>query len=134
MRVLLGLALVASGAFAQTFDVASVKPSAHPAGKDYRGAVVLAADRVTAHNVSLKNLIVEAYHAQPFQVTGGRGWLDWDEFDLDARAGAPVSKEDLRAMLAALLAERFHLALHQDSKEMRVYALSVDKGGPKLHA
>lgn len=133
MRIVLGLALLASTAFAQSFDVASVKASPHTVGKDYRGSVVLGPNRVSGRNVSLRALIVEAYHVQPFQVTGGPGWLDLDEFDLDARPGATATKDQLRSMLVALLAERFHLQLHRDAKEMRVYALSVDKGGPKLH-
>jgi uncharacterized protein (TIGR03435 family) len=133
MRIAFGLAFLASIAFAQSFDVASVKASSHTVGKDYRGAIAFGPDRVVGRNVSLKSLIVEAYHVQPFQVTGGPGWLDLDEFDLDARAGGRATKDQLRSMLVALLAERFHLTLHRDTKEMRVYALSVDKGGPKLH-
>jgi uncharacterized protein (TIGR03435 family) len=132
MRAVFCLGLLASAALAQPFEVASVKPSARAVGKDYRGAVVFGSERVSARNVSLKGLIVEAYHVQPFQVSGGPGWLDLDEFDIDARAGATTTKDQLRSMLQALLADRFHLTIHRNSKEMRVYALSVDKGGPKL--
>jgi uncharacterized protein (TIGR03435 family) len=137
MRIVLGLAIslgfLAYDGVAQSFDVASVKPSARAVGKDYRGAVVFGPERVSARNVSLKGLIVEAYHVQPFQVSGEPGWLDLDEFDVDAHAGGPTGKDELRSMLVALLGERFHLTLHRDLKEMRVYALLVDKGGPKLH-
>ncbi len=132
VRALLCVLLLAAGLAAQTFDVASVKPSPRAVSKDYRGSVVLRADRITAHNVSLKSLIAEAWRMQPFQVTGGPGWLDNDEYDLDARAGAPASPAALRTMLQALLAGRFHLACHAEIKEMRVYALVLDKGGPKL--
>lgn len=125
--------MLASAAVAQSFDVASVKPSTRAVGKDDRGALIFGPDRASARNVSLKGLIVEAYHVQPFQVSGGPGWLDLDEYDIDARAGVTATKDQLRSMLQALLAERFHLAIHRDSKEMRVYALSVDKGGPKLY-
>ncbi len=132
-RVMPALVLVLA-AYSQTFEVASVKPSAHAVGKDARGTVVvIGADRATARNISLKGIIVAAYDLQPFQVAGGPGWLDLDEFDLDARAGSPVSQAELRSMLQQLLKERFHLALHRDFKDMRVYALLIDKGGPKLH-
>ncbi|HEX3878985.1 MAG TPA: TIGR03435 family protein, partial [Bryobacteraceae bacterium] len=57
---------------------------------------------------------------------------DLDEFDLDARAGQPSPAKLLRTMLQALLVERFHLAVHHDNKEMRVYILTVDKSGAKL--
>lgn len=135
MRITFVIALVAaSAAAAQTFDVASIKPSAHPVGKDARGRINFEPNRLSAGNVSLLNLIVEAWHVQPFQVTAGPGWLDLDEFDLDARTASAPSKEQMRAMLQSLLTERFHLALHRNTKDMRVYALMVDKGTPKLHS
>ncbi len=134
MRITPGVALLAAVAFAQTFDVASVKPSRRAVGKDARGAMVFEPTRVSARNVSLKGMIAEAYGVQPFQVTGGAGWLDLDEFDLDARANKPSTRAQLDAMLQATLAERFQLVLHRESKEMRVYALSVEKSGPKLRA
>lgn len=133
MRIPLGLALLAAVAFAQTFDVASVKPSPRAVGKDNRGALVFEPTRVATRNISLKALIVEAYRVQPFQVTGGAGWLDLDEFDIDARAANASTRAQFDAMLQALLAERFHLVLHRETKELRVYMLLVDKGGPKLH-
>jgi uncharacterized protein (TIGR03435 family) len=132
MTVAPALFLLAFAASAQTFDVASVKPIARPVGKDARGNLVAGPDRIGGRNVSLKSLIAEAYRVQPYQISGGPNWLDLDEFDIDARSGAPVTREQLRAMLQALLAERFHLTLHRDTKEMRVYALIVDKGGARL--
>jgi uncharacterized protein (TIGR03435 family) len=134
MRLAIGIALLTLAAAAQVFEVASVKPSAHPVGKDARGAITFEPNRVSARSVSLLNLIVAAWRVQPFQVTGGPGWLDLDEFDLDARAASASGKEQLGAMLQSLLAERFHLSLRRDTKEMRVYALTVDKGTPRLHA
>jgi uncharacterized protein (TIGR03435 family) len=64
---------------------------------------------------------------RPFQVTGGPKWLDAAEFDIEARGG-----DDLRLMLQDLLHERFHLSLHREKKEMRVYNLLVGGNGPKL--
>ena len=131
--------LLVGESFGQTpnppaFDVASVKPSARQVGKDARGEIATGPDRLSGRNVSLKSLIVEAYHLQQHQVSGGPNWLDSDEFDIDARAGAPASKEQLGLMLRTLLADRFRLSLHRETRELRVYALVVDKGGPKLHA
>jgi uncharacterized protein (TIGR03435 family) len=134
MRITFILALIAAPAAAQIFDVASIKSSAHAVGKDGRGRMNFEPNRVSARNVSLLNLIVEAWHAQPFQVTGQPGWLDLDEFDLDARVTSAASREQMRAMLQSLVAERFRLALHRETREMRVYALTVDKGAPKLHS
>lgn len=124
--------LLTLAASAQTFEVATVKPSGHPVGRDGRGVMTFEPTRASVRNASLFNLIVDAYNVQPFQVTGGPGWLDVDEFDLDARTGAPASSEQMHGMLQALLAERFHLALHREAKQMRSYALMVDKAA-KLH-
>lgn len=133
MRILPALFVYAVSASAQSFDVATVKASGHPVGKDYRGALLVEPGRVSARNVSLLYLIGEAYHVQPFQVTGGPKWLDEDEFDIDARSDAHFTAEQMRTMLQALLAERFRLAAHRDKKEMRVYALAAGPGGAKLH-
>jgi len=117
---------------AQSFDVASVKPSAKPVGKDYNNQIVIGPSTFGGRNVTLKRLIVEAYGVQPPQVFGGPKWLDESEYDVEAKAGQAVSKEDLRKMLQALLVSRFHLAIHRETRELKVYELVVDKGGPKI--
>ena len=111
------------------FEVASVKPSARTVGPDYGNKIVFSPTGVTARNTTLKRLIVEAYHVHPFQVQGGPKWIDSAEFDVEAKSGAGA---DQRAMLSVLLAERFHLAFHRESREMRVYNLSIDKNRPTL--
>jgi uncharacterized protein (TIGR03435 family) len=130
------LLFFAIGCFGQaattsTFAVASLKKSAQAAGRDARGAIVIGADRVSARNVSLKDLLVAAHHLEPYQVSGP-GWLDSDEFDMDARADGPVSQEQLRLMLQNLLSERFQLSLHRYEKEVATYALVIDRNGPKI--
>ena len=54
-------------------------------------------------------------------------------YDITARVGRSASKEDIRLMLRAMLASRFKLTLHHESKEMPVYKLVVGKSGLKLH-
>src|SRR6185369_16053849 len=98
------------------FAVASLKPSAREAGRDYRGALLVGADRLTGRNVTLLALIAEAYGVEPFRISGP-SWLDAREFDLDARADAPAPRDRLRTMLRTLLAERFHLLLRTERKE-----------------
>jgi uncharacterized protein (TIGR03435 family) len=121
---------------AESFDVASVKRSEVQKGIDYRGRVEIAGGRVSARNVTLQHLIAAAYHVQSSQVvaaaSGGMKWIDSDEFDIDARADAPATPQQLRAMLQTLLAERFHLVTGREEKELRVNALVVDRGGPKI--
>jgi uncharacterized protein (TIGR03435 family) len=126
--------LVLSGTlFGQSFDVASIKPSPRQVGRDANNQVSITPSGFTGRNVTLKRLVVQAYGLQPYQIFGGPNWLDGAEYDVDAKADGPLTKERLAAMLRTLLAERFHLAVHHDARELRVYELTVDKGGPKIH-
>jgi uncharacterized protein (TIGR03435 family) len=133
MRTVILLVSCLLAARGQSFDVASVKPSARYAGKDYRPAIEVMGGRFQARNASLKDLILAAYHADRYQVAGGPGWLDEDEFDVDARADGNASPDQIRMMLRTLLADRFKLVMRTEQKEMRRYDLVVDRGGPKIH-
>src|SRR5262249_12218032 len=62
------------------------------------------------------------------------GWIRTARFEIEAKAPSPqVTKTELLGMLQGLLAERFHLAIHREKREMPVYALVIGKAGPKLH-
>jgi uncharacterized protein (TIGR03435 family) len=112
------------------FEVASVKPSRSLVGHD--GDVTMEPDRITVRNATLKRLIFEAYHVPYSQITGGPPWLDSNEYDIDAKAAGPVGADQLRLMLRTLLIDRFKLAVRSESKERRVYVLTVGKDGPRL--
>lgn len=60
--------------------------------------------------------------------------LDGEDYDVSAKAGKTVTRTELRQMLQALLIDRFHLALHRETKTQGVYALTVGPHGHKLHA
>lgn len=141
---LLGLgALLAS---AQSFEVASIKPS-DPAVPGMRIGIE-PGGIFSARGVTLKNLITQSYELQDFQVSGGPGWINTERYDIQGKGNGPaVSEEDLVKMTAeqqnqfqqqmlaklrALLADRFQLKIHQETKEMPVYALVVAKNGPKI--
>src|SRR5215208_7404433 len=99
-------------------------------------------------NVVLRQLIEFAYEVQPFQISGGPGWLNTARFTIVAKppqsneAPADIARLTdeqrnaldglVRKRLQALLAERFQLAVHRDKKELPVYALVVTKNGHKL--
>jgi uncharacterized protein (TIGR03435 family) len=116
---------------APKFEVASIKPS-QPGGRG--GAIRPSAggDRYDATNVSLRLMLTVAYRVKNEQLVGGPDWMNTEFYDMRAKAEKPSSIEDLHLMLQDLLAERFKLQFHKDTKEMPVYALSVDKGGPKM--
>jgi uncharacterized protein (TIGR03435 family) len=96
--------------------------------------VAPAGNRFTARNASVRMLILWAYDAADWQVSGGPDWLGSDRFDIEAKPDHPASREQTMAMVQSLLADRFHLTMHHGQKELPVYALAVDKSGPRLAA
>ncbi|HLK65274.1 MAG TPA: TIGR03435 family protein [Bryobacteraceae bacterium] len=125
--------LCASGlAFGQSeaslrFEVASIKPSnADPSSSGVHSGN----GRLTAENVTLKRCIMAAYGIGPNQILGGPDWLDSDRFDIDAKGERPDA--DVMTMLRSLMAERFKLALHRETKPIQAYVLEVAKNGPKM--
>ena len=134
MTRLILLASLAAAAHAQTFDVASVKPSAKPVGKDYNNQITIGPSTFSAKNITLQRLIVEAYNLEPPQVFAGPKWLDESEYEVEAKADRAVSRDDLHKMLQPLLASRFHLVIHHETRELKIYELVVDHGGPKIHS
>ncbi len=134
---ILMLAAALTGALAQsptdsmTFEVASIRPNAANDNRFmFRGGPVLTADGVT-----LKFLVVHAYDVLAYQVSGGPGWMSTDCWDIRAKAGSIKGKlqsEQFLSMLRALLADRFQLKVHSETKEVSVYALVVGKSGSKL--
>jgi uncharacterized protein (TIGR03435 family) len=114
------------------FEVASLKPSL-PGG---RGGIRPApgGERYLATNLSLRQLITEAFRVKADQVAGGPEWIDTELYDMNAKAARPSSVEELHIMLRNLLADRFKFQVHRESKEMPVYTLTVDTNGPKMQA
>jgi uncharacterized protein (TIGR03435 family) len=122
------------------FEVASIKRHS-----DNRADIrfpTFSNDRFTA-TVPLRMVIATAYHL-PFnpgqRLSGGPNWIQGSEgiYEIDAKGSFPAglstgAREELeRLMLQSLLADRFRLEIHRETKEMQAYVLVVDKGGPKL--
>jgi uncharacterized protein (TIGR03435 family) len=114
------------------FEVASVKPS----DPDLRGRWIrmVSTNELEAKGHTLKTLIAAAYNLSPRAISGGPAWADSDRYDILARTPGAVrpNLDEQMAMLRKLLSDRFRLTFHREPKEMRVYALTVGKGGPKL--
>ena len=77
-------------------------------------------------------IIQEAYGVKRYQLSGGPAWLHADLFDIEAKAEGDPSRDQMMDMLQTLLADRFQLKVHRETREDNVYALVVAKGGPKL--
>lgn len=89
--------------------------------------------RLTATNVSVRTLILKAFHAKDFQVSGGPGWLATERYDVVAKTeNTTISDKELWLSLQPLLQDRFKLRFHRQTKQLPVYSLAVARGGPKL--
>jgi uncharacterized protein (TIGR03435 family) len=85
---------------------------------------------LTMRGVSFRTSVRWAYNVVDFQVNGP-DWIDQQRYDIVAKAASPVAEDRLRLMLQTLLAERFKLAVHRQTKEAQAWVLSVGKNGPK---
>jgi uncharacterized protein (TIGR03435 family) len=129
------IVVAAYGVFGQSaappaFQVASVKRNTDTA---FRGMGVRAqpGGRLTTQNAPLMMLIQNAYSVQAFQVVGGPAWINSEGYDIEAKPEGTADRKQMWLMLQTLLADRFKLVLHRDTKELPVWALSVTKGGLK---
>jgi bla regulator protein BlaR1 len=121
------------------YEVVSVKPDK---SGDMRFKVMNTPDGLTA-NLPLQWLIRLAYDIQDFQISGAPNWVNSDRYDVEAKMDESVAdelhklNEDQREpvrqrMLQALLADRFKLMVHRETKELPVYSLVIAKSGSKL--
>lgn len=130
---LLALILFSSALSAQSFDVASIHRNLN--GGQNTGIHLLPGGRISVTNATLKTLIRNAYGVLSFQLGNEPGWLDTEFYDLEATTtGIPgeLSEQQLKPALQTLLAERFHLKVHWETREAPIYTLLVDKNGSKL--
>jgi uncharacterized protein (TIGR03435 family) len=89
--------------------------------------------RLTARNADLRTLIKNAFGIRlDTDLIGGPRWIGIERFDIVATAPASATEQQMLAMLQSLLAERFQLAVHLETKEAQIYKLRVAIGGPKL--
>lgn len=131
------------------FEVASVKRALSPAelgraaaasGGTFSmprfGIQTQPGGRFTAFTVTLKQLVAEAFEVRDYQIDGGPKWLTSDYFDVVANAGAEASPADVRSMLRVLLAERFGLRTHTETRQAPVHVLTLARAdgrlGPRL--
>ncbi|MBN2318408.1 MAG: TIGR03435 family protein [Acidobacteria bacterium] len=116
------------------FDEVSIKPTQDCS----RPTFSVQPGRYIHTCVSLSSLIMNAYAIQPYQLVGGPSWVRTSRFDIEAKSSAadfPGFQHRLRRrMLESMLAERFHLKMHRETREAPAYELVVAEGGHKLPA
>lgn len=131
------IAFLSSGAYGQTptarpvFEVASVKLNR----TRIRGGSMdfpKGGERFNATNTPFGALVLIAYNITVRQLSGPPEFLS-EKYDIVAKADHPVSPDVMLRMLQELIVDRFKLMVRHETKEVPVYALTIGKGGPKLH-
>jgi len=113
------------------FEVASIKPAAPPSMGKIMVRMNADGGMLRYTNVTLRDCIRTAYRVKEFQIEGP-DWIGGARFDIVAKLPDGSSKDQIPEMLQGLLAERFKLALHRDTKEHPIYSLVTARGGAKL--
>jgi uncharacterized protein (TIGR03435 family) len=131
--LLLACLAISSAVRAQqpAFAVATIRPSSSEVKFEHDGETETSPVTLEMHDVTVHTCIKWAYGVQDSQISGP-AWLDSERYDLVAKADTPATNEQMKLMLQTLLADRFQLAFHHQSKESKAFALTVAKGGPKL--
>ena len=122
--------------------MASIKENNSP---DFRGVGLqfLPGGRLVVKNLPLFMIVANAYDlpSQSDRLTGGPDWIRRERYDIEAAAergsipegtSVKVRHDRMRLMLQTLLADRFHMVIHRETKDLPVYTVVVAKGGPKL--
>lgn len=113
------------------FQAESVRRSPHVSEPFVQGPI-LEGDRYMIRQATMANLIGNAYSIDSANLQGGPSWLEYNRYDIDAKTVPATSTADQKLMLQALLAERFHLTVHNGTAPMPAYVLRVAKDKPKL--
>lgn len=124
----IALLLASATLFAQSFEVASVKPAAASAGQP---SMSEDGAQFVYSGVPLIVLVMRAYRVKYRQIVGPE-WLGTERYDVVAKLPEGVSKDEIPRMLQSLLTERFRMAVHTESKMLPGYALTVGKSGSRM--
>jgi uncharacterized protein (TIGR03435 family) len=118
---------------APAFEVAAIKPSdpmarsngcfmkGQPGGQTFIGRCI-----------TVRILITYSYKIIDSQLVGGPGWLDTELYDFDAKADHSLTRAELAPMFQTMLADRFKLQFHRETRTMPSLVLTVDKAGAKM--
>jgi len=127
VALLAGWAALGQTAAPLSFEVASVKPAAPGQWRESKAGV----DRIDFPNATLRYCIAFSYDLKEYQISGP-SWLGELRYDIVAKGPVGTRRDQLPGMMQVLLAQRFGLQAHNETKEFSVFALVVGKNGPKL--
>ncbi len=133
LRLIPASILFAASLLGQEFEVAAIKPAAPQ--EIGRTSTRMSSDTDTGSlvyaNVNLKQILARAWNVQQYQITGP-DFLEDARFDVTASFPPRSTSEQLSTMLQKLLADRFGVQLHRETRELPAFGLVVAKGGPKF--
>jgi uncharacterized protein (TIGR03435 family) len=119
-----------------SFEAASIKPTAASDGNSFIRR--MPGGRFDAHNIATRFLITFSYQVQPFQIVGDPSWVGNERFDIVAKMeGDPppmppgAGVDPMMLAVRSLLAERFKLVMHRETRELDIYALVLARPGGK---
>jgi len=121
----------ATPAVSKSFVIADVHPSPFTSNPFMHGNSIQG-DRYFLTQASMIDLIATAYGVDAVNVQGGPPWIERDRYDIRAKVPAKTTPDDIKLMLRALLAERFHLVVKTGTAPMPTYILSAGAGKPKM--
>jgi uncharacterized protein (TIGR03435 family) len=128
----LSLMLWVQASTGPTFDAASIKRR-EPGDRPPATRMLVTPGRISFQAVLLRDCLQWAYGVAEYQIAGGPAWIGRGvRWDIEARAEGAATDAELRQMFRALLAERFGLRASRDTRETRVYVLTVVKAGPRF--
>jgi uncharacterized protein (TIGR03435 family) len=116
-----------------TFDVATIRPSSSSVQFERNGETSFAHGTLRMRDVTVATCIHVAYSI-PLPLIQSATNISNTHYDITAKAAPDSTESQMRLMLQSLLQERFGLTFHHEKKEMRVYNLTIAKGGIKMHA
>jgi uncharacterized protein (TIGR03435 family) len=148
-RALFGILLCLTAADSQSaderleFEVATIKPATQADLQGVYGNLfpmimrggpeTSSPGEIHFKNASLRSILMSAYSLKQHQISGPQ-WIQTTGFNIEAKLPPGATKEQIKVMLQNLLAERFKLEAHRETREIPVFALVAGKGGPKLAA
>lgn len=114
-----------------SFEVATIKPT--PPDQQGKG-IQVQGSHFRTRNTSLSDLITFSYGLQQKQIIGAPDWVQTDKWDIEAQPDVPgvPNRNQVMMMIQKLLADRFQLKFHKDSKELSAYVLTASKTGNKM--
>jgi uncharacterized protein (TIGR03435 family) len=111
------------------FEAVSIKTNRSGESRSsFRGTL----SGISVTNQTVIDIIRNVWNVNRLQIAGGPSWAGEDRYDIEAKASGKAGRDELVAMMKTMLAERFNLAVHQETRPIPVYALVLARADGRL--